>query len=148
VLIAVGAWRILRETTDILLEAVPKGLSMLDLVRDMKSVQGVQDVHDLHVWCITSNMYALSCHALIDDLPPSDSSAILRSLNTILSEKYHIGHATIQFECQPHQEMYCAVNGLYCHLETTEQCNHNHANQPEASIDDLKRVTVKQKGTP
>jgi len=148
VLIALGAWRILRETTDILLEAVPKGLSMLDLVRDMKSVQGVQDVHDLHVWCITSNMYALSCHALIDDLPPSDSSAILHSLNTILNEKYHIGHATIQFECQPHQETYCAVNGLYCHLETAEQCNHNHANQTEASVVDLKRVSAKQKGTP
>ena len=148
VLIAVGAWRILRETTDILMEAVPKGLSMLDLVKDMKSVQGVQDVHDLHVWCITSNMYALSCHALIDDLPPSDSSAILHSLNTILSEKYHIGHATIQFECQPHQETYCAVNGLYCHLETAEQCNHNHANQPESSVVDLKRVSANQKGTP
>lgn len=147
VLIAVGAWRILRETTDILMEAVPKGLSMLDLVKDMKSVQGVQDVHDLHVWCITSNMYALSCHALIDDLPPSDSSAILHSLNTILSEKYHIGHATIQFECQPHQETYCAVNGLYCHLETAEQCNHNHANQPESSVVDLKRVSANQKGT-
>jgi cobalt-zinc-cadmium efflux system protein len=148
VLIAVGAWRILRETTEILLEAVPKGLSMLDLVKDMKSVQGVQDVHDLHVWCITSNMNALSCHALIDDLPPSDSSAILHSLNTILSEKYHIGHATIQFECQPHQETYCAVNGLYCHLETAEQCNHNHANQPEASVVDLKRISANQKGTP
>ena len=112
VLIAIGAWRILRETTDILLEAVPKGLSMPELVKDMKSVEGVEDVHDLHVWSITSNMYALSCHALIADLPPSDSSAILQSLNTILNEKYHIGHATIQFECDPHQETYCAVNGL------------------------------------
>src|SRR5216684_7449581 len=52
VLIAVGAWRILRETTDILLEAVPKGLSMPGLVKDMKSVEGIQDVHDLHVWSI------------------------------------------------------------------------------------------------
>jgi cobalt-zinc-cadmium efflux system protein len=146
-LIAVGAWRILRETTGILLEAVPKGLSMLDLVKDMKSVEGIQDVHDLHVWSIASNMYALSCHALIANLPPSDSSAILHSLNTILNEKYHIGHATIQFECEPHQETYCAVNGLYCHLETAEHGNHNHAGQPEASIDNLKRVSAKQKGT-
>src|SRR5713101_6912655 len=60
VLIAIGAWRILRETTAILLEAVPKGLSMPELVKDMKSVEGVEDVHDLHVWSITSNMYALS----------------------------------------------------------------------------------------
>ena len=127
VLIATGAWRILRETTDILLEAVPKGVSMPGLVKDMKSVEGIEDVHDLHVWSITSNMYALSCHALIADLPPSDSSVILQSLNTMLSENYHIGHVTIQFECDPHQETYCAVNGLYCHMEMGENCNHNHA---------------------
>jgi cobalt-zinc-cadmium efflux system protein len=146
VLIAVGAWRILRETTDILLEAAPKGLSMPDLVKDMKSVEGIQDVHDLHVWSITSNMYALSCHALINDLPPSDSSAILHSLNSMLSEQYHIGHATIQFECEPHQETYCVVNGLYCHLETGEHGNHNHADQPGVSFDDLKRVAANQQG--
>src|SRR5215470_11663832 len=70
VLIAFGAWRILRETTDILLEASPKGISIANLVEDMKHIEGVQDVHDLHVWSITSSMYALSCHVLIDDLPP------------------------------------------------------------------------------
>ena len=128
VLIAISAWRILHETTDILLESVPKGVSMPGLVKDMKSVKGIEDVHDLHVWSITSNMYALSCHALIADLPPSDSSVILQSLNTMLSEKYHIGHVTIQFECNPHQESYCAVNGLYCHMEMGENCNHNHLN--------------------
>jgi len=146
VLIAVGAWRILRETTDILMEAVPRGLSMQNLVKDMRSVEGVQDVHDLHVWSITSNMYALSCHALISDLPTSDSSAILKSLNTLLSEKYHIGHATIQFECDPHQGTYCAVNGLYCHLETAENCNHDQSERSVVSIDNLKTVATKQKG--
>ena len=135
VLIAVGAWRILRETTDILLEAVPKGVSMPGLVKDMKSVEGIEDVHDLHVWGITSNMYALSCHALIADVPPSDSSVILHSLNTMLSDKYHIGHVTIQFECDPHQETYCAVNGLYCHMEMGENCNHNHAERSIVSLD-------------
>src|SRR6516165_10313558 len=87
-LIAVGAWRILRETTDILLEAVPKDINLTELVRDMIRVPGVQDVHDLHVWCITSGMYALSCHASIVDVPPSESAAILRALETILGEKY------------------------------------------------------------
>ena len=147
VLIAIGAWRILRETTDILLEAVPKGISMPGLVKDMKIVDGVQDVHDLHVWSITSNMYALSCHALISDLSTSDSSAILKSLNTVLSEKYHIGHATIQFECDPHQGTFCAVNGLYCHLETDENCNHDQSERSLVSIDSLKRVTANQQGT-
>src|SRR5207237_4939929 len=82
ILIAVGAWRILRETIDILMEAAPRDISMPELVDDMVSIDGVQDVHDLHVWCITNNMNALSCHALIEDLPPSDSSSILQSLNS------------------------------------------------------------------
>jgi cobalt-zinc-cadmium efflux system protein len=141
-LIAIGAWRILRETTNILLESVPKGVSLPRLVKDMKSVEGIQDVHDLHVWSITNNMYALSCHALIANLPPSDSSVILHSLNTILSEKYHIGHVTIQFECDPHQETYCAVNGLYCHMETMENGNHKHAEQPVVSPDKENRVAA------
>lgn len=141
VLIAIGAWRILRETSDILLEGVPKGISMPRLVKDMKSVKGIEDVHDLHVWSITSNMNALSCHALIANLPPSESSIILQSLNTMLSEKYHIGHVTIQFECNPHQEAYCAVNGLYCHMETGENGNHTHAEPSSISPEKLKRVT-------
>ncbi len=126
VLIAVGAWRILRETTDILLEAVPKDISMARLVDDMKEIKGVRDVHDLHVWTIASGMYALSCHTLIDDLPPSGSSPILQSLTSMLSEKYHIGHATIQFECNDHQGACCEVDGLYCRMEATmEKSNGN-----------------------
>ncbi len=127
VLIAIGAWRILRETTDILLEAVPRELSMSDLVRDMRKIEGIQDVHDLHVWCITSNMYALSCHAMIDDVPQSKSSTILQSMNKMLNERYHIGHATIQFECNPHLEQCCSVDGLYCRMDAhDDSCNHAH----------------------
>ena len=120
-LIAVGAWRILRETTDILLEATPKDINLPALVQDMMKVPGVQDVHDLHIWSITSGMSALSCHALISDLPPSQSACILNALETMLAEKYHIGHATIQFECDPHQGTFCSVNGLYCQMEESER---------------------------
>jgi cobalt-zinc-cadmium efflux system protein len=129
VLIALGAWSILRETTDILLEAVPRDISLAHLVTDMKHVEGVKDVHDLHVWCIASGMYALSCHTLINDLPPSGSSPILQSLTIMLSEKYHIGHATIQFECSDQQGACCETNGLYCRMEDAkEKCNgHHHA---------------------
>jgi len=66
----------------------------------------------------------------------------LHSLNTMLSDKYHIGHVTIQFECDPHQETYCAVNGLYCHMEMGENCNHNHAERSIVSLDKEKRVAV------
>ncbi len=145
VLIAIGAWRILHEITGILLEAAPKGLSMPDLVKDMESVEGIQDVHDLHVWSITSNMYALSCHALIGDLPASGSASILHSLNTMLNEKYHIGHVTVQFECDPHKETYCSVNGLYCQMEGCNN-NHQHTDQPAISQEKLKQVPVERKG--
>ena len=126
VLIAVGAWRLVRETTDILLEAVPRGLSLPHLVDDMKNVEGLKDVHDLHVWCITNRMYALSCHVLIDNLPPSASSSILQSLTTMLNEKYRIGHATIQFESYAHQDSWCSVDGLYCRMEAVKEKCHDH----------------------
>ena len=134
ILIAIGAWRILRETTDILLEAVPRELSMSDLVRDMLKIEGVQDVHDLHVWCITSNMYALSCHAMVDDVLQSKSSIILQSMNKMLNERYHIGHATIQFECNPHLEQCCSVDGLYCRMDASEDShNHSHTHNEESA---------------
>jgi cobalt-zinc-cadmium efflux system protein len=131
VLIAVGAWRIIRETTDILLEGVPRDISLSALVTDMKGIKGVQDVHDLHVWSIASGMYALSCHTLIDDLPPSGSSPILQSLTTMLEEKYHIGHTTIQFECNNHKGACCEMDGLYCRMEAAkEKCNgHQHTHE-------------------
>lgn len=124
VLIAFGAWRILRETTDILLESVPKGISLTNLVDDMKAVQGVEDVHDLHVWSIASGMYALSCHVLIDNLPPSDSSPILQSLTDVLSHNYHINHSTIQFECEKHEGACCEQQGLYCQLTAVGEHDH------------------------
>src|SRR6266702_4283351 len=136
-LIAVGAWRILRETTDILLEAVPKDINLSKLVRDLMRVRGVQDVHDLHVWCITSGMYALSCHASIADVPPSESASILRALETMLSEKYCIGHTAIQFECHAHEEAYCSVDGLYCQLESAGERHHDEqAHDHEHSHED------------
>jgi cobalt-zinc-cadmium efflux system protein len=125
-LIAVGAWRILRETADILLESVPKDINLSALARDMMRVPGIQDVHDLHVWCITSGMYALSCHASIADLPPSQSASILQALETMLGEKYRIGHTAIQFECHDHQEAYCSVDGLYCQMDAGKPGHEGH----------------------
>jgi cobalt-zinc-cadmium efflux system protein len=94
----------------------------------MKLVRGVQDVHDLHVWSITGDMRALSCHVMIDDLPPSGSSPILRSLNTMLNEKYQIAHSTIQFECISGRQKACC-EGLYCRMEAPREhtCEHDSA---------------------
>jgi cobalt-zinc-cadmium efflux system protein len=131
VLIAAGAWRILRETMDILLEAVPKEINLSTLVRDMMRVGGVKDVHDLHVWCISSGMYALSCHARIADLPPSQSAPILTSLEAMLQAKYRIGHTAIQFESDAHTGLCCPEDGLYCQLKTRGQHVHDHDHEHE-----------------
>lgn len=115
-LITFGAWNILRETTNILLEAVPKDISVKNLVGDVKNIEGVKDVHDLHIWSITRGVNALSCHVMIDNLPPSASTSILQSITAMLSDRYNIGHTTIQFECSSHKDMCCEVDGLYCRL--------------------------------
>lgn len=123
--IALGALHILREAIDILLEATPRDISLSALVEDMKSVEGVQDVHDLHVWSIASGMSALSSHVLIDNLPPSASSPILQTLTAMLDEKYHINHTTIQFECSASLGFCCEEEALYCRLEVVRDpcCN-------------------------
>src|SRR5579859_3102999 len=124
VLIAIGAWRIMRETTDILLEATPKDIDLPALVDDMKLVPEVGNVHDVHVWSITSGMYALSAHVQTANLPVHDCETILHELETMLHDKYRIRHSTFQFECDWHQGKCSDVNGPYCHMR--EVGDHDH----------------------
>ena len=64
----------------------------------MRQIDGVNDVHDLHVWSIGSETRALSCHISIADIPPSVSERILRDVKDRLRDEFHIAHTTIQFE--------------------------------------------------
>ncbi|HWP86027.1 MAG TPA: cation diffusion facilitator family transporter [Terriglobia bacterium] len=89
---------IIRETLNILLEGLPRGLSLEKIVAAMQQVEGVQAVHDVHVWSLGSSTHALSSHVTIADIPPSESNDILRRLNQMLDERFHIHHTTIQFE--------------------------------------------------
>jgi cobalt-zinc-cadmium efflux system protein len=100
VLIVWSSFGIIRETLNILLEGTPRGVSMELLADAMKEVEGVRDVHDLHVWSIGSEMHALSCHIAIADIPPSASDVILRQVNERLAHQFRIRHTTIQFEYQ------------------------------------------------
>lgn len=89
---------IVRETLNILLEGTPRGLQLPQIRAGMEQVDGVVDVHDLHVWCLGSNSRALACHVTIADIPPSESACILKKLNHLLSDHFQISHTTIQFE--------------------------------------------------
>jgi cobalt-zinc-cadmium efflux system protein len=89
---------IIRETLNILLEGTPRGLSVEQIVSSLTAIDGVNDVHDVHVWSISSDSHALSCHVRIADMPLSESENILRQVTDLLASRFHIHHTTIQFE--------------------------------------------------
>jgi cobalt-zinc-cadmium efflux system protein len=89
---------IVRETLNILLEGMPSGVSLAEIRAGMEEIEGVVNVHDLHVWSLGSQTRALACHVTIADIPPSESACILARLNHLLKEHFQIGHTTIQFE--------------------------------------------------
>ena len=106
-------WDIIRESLNILLEGLPRGLRLCDVTSSMRGVEGVLDVHDLHIWSLGSSTHALSCHVLIEDVPPSASDAILRGLNSMLAERFRIAHTTVQFE-----HVSCAISETGCAIPT------------------------------
>jgi cobalt-zinc-cadmium efflux system protein len=97
-LIVWTAWDIFKDSLNILLEGLPKGLRLADVTAEVRGIPGVIDVHDLHIWSLGSESRALSCHMLIEDMPPSASHAILCDVNQLLGERFAIHHTTIQFE--------------------------------------------------
>lgn len=100
-LIIWSAWDVIRESLDILLEGAPRGIERKDVAKAICAVDGVIDIHDLHIWSLSSDAHALSCHALIDDMPPSESRSILDEIHTVLEEQFSVCHATVQFEHLP-----------------------------------------------
>jgi len=97
-LILWSGFGIIRETLNILLEGTPRGIKLERVEASIRKVEGVNDVHDLHVWSIGSETRALSCHISIADIPPSVSERILRDVKETLHENFRIDHTTIQFE--------------------------------------------------
>jgi cobalt-zinc-cadmium efflux system protein len=89
---------IVRETLNILLEGTPRGVSLHAIRSGLGGIEGVVDVHDLHVWSLGSNSRALACHITIADIPPSESACILVRINHELKDHFGIAHSTIQFE--------------------------------------------------
>jgi cobalt-zinc-cadmium efflux system protein len=100
VIILWGAVRIVRESSDILLESVPKHIKIDEVVAAIKGVPGVQDVHDIHIWTITSGLNALSAHLRIEDQTVSRSAEIVEAVNQHLARDFDIRHTTLQLECQ------------------------------------------------
>jgi cobalt-zinc-cadmium efflux system protein len=123
VLIIWTAWDIIKESLNILLEGSPRGVTLAAVIEKMREVDGVLDVHDLHIWSLGSSTHALSCHVLIEDVPPSASDCILKRLNDVLADGFHIRHTTVQFE-----HVSCAISETGCAIpiEVDEHGHHHH----------------------
>ena len=115
---------IVHETLNILLEGAPRGVSLPAIRSGMEAVDGVINVHDLHVWSLGSQSRALACHVTIADIPPSESACILVKLNHVLRDHFHISHTTIQFEHMGCEELEGCVVPIE---EMASSRNHGHA---------------------
>lgn len=99
VLILLWCVGLVRSSSRILLESVPHHMSLEEIRSAMKALDGVLEVHDLHVWTITSRMYALTAHVrLREDLPVSQTEELGHRLQHLLDDRFEINHATLQFE--------------------------------------------------
>ncbi len=120
-LIVYSAIGIVRESLNILLEGLPQGMDLGEITTAMARVDGVLDVHDLHIWSLGEKTHALSSHVLIEDMPPSESGKILVRLNGLLCD-FGIHHTTIQFEHVP-----CVLSDGGCRMNTTAHAHaHDH----------------------
>ncbi len=97
-LLIVGAWRLVREATDVLLEAAPKDVDVEGLVEELDRIPGLEELHDIHVWTLTSGFVAMSGHGVIDDL--REHRGILDEINRCLNA-HGIRHVTFQLEPRP-----------------------------------------------
>lgn len=125
VLIMGGAWRLLRDATHILMEGVPRGLSVDRVAEHIRNIEGVADVHHLNLWAVCSHISALSAH--VETKPDHDGrrNQLMRRIEHELRHEFNITHTTIQFDC-------AACNGgpLIKDMNHTDRhtglCNHDH----------------------
>lgn len=131
VIILISAWGIFREGLRILLEGVPHNMDVREIADTIKNLPDIRDVHDLHVWSISSNLHALSCHVTVDDVSVSRTEEIRHRIEDIAREKYGIGHTTIQAECRT-----CSNGELLCQLTLGEN-KHDHDHEHDHGHDHI-----------
>jgi len=106
-LIALGAWRIVRETVNLLLEGTPSEVNLGDVTTEIAGTEHVIGMHDLHVWALSAEETALSVHVVLEECPLGDAEHVVRDLESRLCGRFDIGHTTIQVEsCHPCGEIH------------------------------------------
>jgi cobalt-zinc-cadmium efflux system protein len=130
-LILWSSFGIVRETLNILLEGTPRGMSLEAVESTMRTIAGVSDVHDLHLWSIGSENHALSAHVKIADMATSESDTILREINEKLGRGFGIHHTTIQLE----HEMCETAHSCVIAVREEEHDEHDHSQHEHAGRD-------------
>lgn len=122
-MIAWQAWRLLRTTGDVLLESTPRGLDVAEVETAMLAVDGVEAVHDLHVWSLSSEVRALSAHVIVEGHPSlEDAQQVATRVKAAVSAPFSIAHATIELECEG-----CVDNGAWCTIDAVDfDAAHGH----------------------
>ncbi len=101
-LVLLSSWGLVRDGVDILMEAVPSHIDLEELRTDLLAVAGTEEVHDLHVWCLTSRQLALSAHAVVASGVNQDE--VLAEMSSVLEHKFNIRHMTVQLERDSRRE--------------------------------------------
>ncbi len=101
-LVLYGSWGLVREGVDILMESVPSHIDLDEMRTDLLAVSGTEEVHYLHVWCLTTRQIALSAHAVV--APDADRDRVLAEMCHLLQTKFDIHHLTLQLECDNRRE--------------------------------------------
>jgi cobalt-zinc-cadmium efflux system protein len=109
-IILFSAYRVSTEAINILMEATPKGIKVEKVISQVEKVKGVKNIHDIHIWTISSGLHALSAHLLIDDQLVSKASDIVKEVESVLKKNFGITHTTIQIECK------ACPNGIICQI--------------------------------
>ena len=104
-LILYSSWKLIKDSVDILLEGAPAHIDLVSVRKALCSVEGVESIHDLHIWTLTSGVHAMSCHAVV--CGEKDRHKILEDLNSLLRNRFALEHTTIQMEeiSLQHREM-------------------------------------------
>jgi cobalt-zinc-cadmium efflux system protein len=101
-LILFSSWSLVKDSVSVLMQSVPKGIRLEEVRLTLEAVDGVSKVHDLHIWAVTSDIFTLSAHAVIEN--GGDFHEVLNRIEDTLRERFNIEHTTIQLETESREE--------------------------------------------
>ncbi len=126
--IGYGAWPILRESVEVLLESTPPGIKTAHVVEAIERIPGVRNVHDLHIWAVEPRLIMLTCHVQVDGDDSHLTGELLQTIRRTVTAEFGIKHLTIQLEtqCCGTAEVHCNLSHLTTSASTPSLHSHGH----------------------